>query len=93
MFKQNFSDSIDNLNEILSNNSLNLSNIEPPKYEDTFYKKMADDISCSQNEITKTLKEMEKSSKTDRSINIAVLIFTVLGVIISAISLFVALNS
>ncbi len=86
-------DPLDDLNKILSDQALNLPNVEPPKYEDTFYKKMADDISCSQAEINKTLKDMERSSKTDRYINIAVLICTIVSVIISMISLLIALNS
>lgn len=81
----------DDLLKTLSDQATNFPNLKPPKYEDTFYKKMADDISCSQAEINKTLKDMERSSKTDRHINIAVLICTIASLIIAIISLIVTL--
>ena len=86
-----FHDPCDDLFKTLSDQAMDFSNLEPPKYEDTFYKKMANDKSCSQAEINKTLKDMERSSKTDRCINIAVLICTIASLIIAIISLIITL--
>lgn len=60
-------------------------------YDDTHLKKLSNDIVKSQKNITDSLENIQKSSNTDRKINIAILIFTFLSLAISFISLIITL--
>lgn len=63
------------------------------KYENTNLKKMADEISQSQDKVNKTLLAMNKNSNLDRKINIVILLFAFLSLVVAVISLYISINS
>lgn len=67
----------------------------PPKYEDTFFKDLADDIKQSQqsieNKLDNIISENQKSEKSSKTINIVILIVGVLTLIATIVGVVVQL--
>lgn len=67
----------------------------PPKYEDTFFKDLADDIKQSQqsieNKLDNIISENQKSEKSSNTINMVILIVGVLTLIATIIGVIVQL--
>lgn len=67
----------------------------PPKYKDTFFKDLADDIKQSQqsieNKLDNIISENQKSEKSSKTINIIVLIVGILTLIATIVGVVVQL--